>query len=64
MDRKKENWNITQGEREALKRLGVDTSLVIKPADKGSVVVVMDREQYVKEVNRQLEDRDFYRPSE
>lgn len=55
----KEDWNVTKGERETLKRLSADTSLVIKPADKGSVVVVMNREQYVKEVNRQLEDQDF-----
>lgn len=53
-----------KGERETLKRLSADTSLVIKPADKGSDVVVMDREQYVKDVNRQLEDQEFYRPLE
>lgn len=58
----KEDCNITKGKREALKRLSTDTSLIIKPADKGSVVVVMDREQYVKEVNRQLEDQEFYKP--
>lgn len=44
----------------ALKRLRKDDSIVIKPADKGSIVVIMDREQYVKEAERQLMDREFY----
>ncbi|MGL5901975.1 MAG: hypothetical protein ACRCZO_04755, partial [Cetobacterium sp.] len=55
-----EESNLLRGEREALKGLRADQSLVIKPADKGSMVEVMDREQYVREAMRQLEDRDYY----
>lgn len=50
----KECCNITTGEREALRRLSLDSPLVIKPAD-------MDREQYVREANRQLEDQEFFK---
>lgn len=34
--------------------------MVIKPADKGSAVVVMDREQYLWEGKRQLQDTNYY----
>lgn len=30
--------------------------MVIKPADKGSVVVIKDREQCIKEATKQLQD--------
>ena len=32
----------------------------IKDADKGSVVVVWDREDYLREAHKQLEDREVY----
>uniref|UniRef100_A0AAR2JGT8 Uncharacterized protein n=1 Tax=Pygocentrus nattereri TaxID=42514 RepID=A0AAR2JGT8_PYGNA len=35
-------------------------SIVIKPADKGSITVIMDRNQYVKEANRQLNNPQYY----
>jgi len=44
-----EDWNLSRGEWEALKRLRRDNTVVIKLADKGSVVVVMDRVQYESE---------------
>uniref|UniRef100_A0AAR2JWK9 Uncharacterized protein n=1 Tax=Pygocentrus nattereri TaxID=42514 RepID=A0AAR2JWK9_PYGNA len=34
--------------------------IVIKPADKGSITVIMDRNQYVKEANRQLNNPQYY----
>ena len=34
--------------------------IVIKPADKGSAVVIMDRQTYIQEGLRQLENKDFY----
>lgn len=55
-----EESNLSRGEWGALRGLRVDHSLIIKPADKGSVVVTMDREQYVREAMRQLGDREFY----
>lgn len=41
-------------EIEALNLLQMDKRIVIKPADKGSAVVVMDRDQYIWEGNWQL----------
>ena len=37
-----------------------DSSIIIKGADKGSVVVVWDSEDYLKEAYKQLEDREVY----
>jgi hypothetical protein len=34
--------------------------IIIKPADKGTVVVVMDKTTYLQEVERQLSDCRFY----
>lgn len=53
--------NLSEEEHSALKRLRNDNSIVIKPADKGSLVVIMDRAQYIREDSRQLEDKNFYR---
>lgn len=52
--------NLTPGENIALKELINNRDIVIKPADKGSVVVVMDREQYLWEGYKQLEDTNYY----
>ena len=37
-----------------------DSTIIIKGAGKGSVVVVWDREGYLKEAYKQLEDRKVY----
>ena len=44
--------NLTKEEREALYSLKDDPSIIIKGADKGSVVVVWEREDYLKETYR------------
>ena len=36
------------------------TDIIIKPANKGSSVVVMDRDQYIAEDERQLKDNTYY----
>ena len=46
--------NISREECGALKDLKSDRSIVIKEADKGSGVVVWDREDYIKEANGQI----------
>ena len=51
---------LTKEEREALYSLKDDCSIIIKGAEKGSVVVVWDREDYVKEAYRQLDDKEVY----
>ena len=52
--------NITLDEKNAIKALQNDQNIVIKKADKGSAIVVMDRCDYITEAERQLNDIDFY----
>lgn len=35
--------------------------MVLKPADKGSAIVILNREQYTLEVERQLNDTVYYK---
>ena len=56
--------NLTRDERIALKSLQTRRDIVIKPADKGSAVVVMSLEDYRKEANRQLSDNQHYQQLE
>ena len=53
--------NLTTRERHALKQLHRRTDIIIKAADKGSGTVVMDRDWYINECLRQLNDTKFYR---
>jgi len=55
--------NISKEEQEALENLRGYDDIVIKQADKGSALMVMDREKYVDEAMRQLIDKDLYIPS-
>ena len=48
-------------ERLSLSKLKSYSDIVIKDADKGSGVVIMDRSLYVKEALRQLSDESTYR---
>lgn len=52
--------NLTKEERNALKDLKEDESIVIKSADKGGATVVMNKTDYVQECLRQLADKMFY----
>ena len=52
--------NLTSKEWQALYDLKNDKSIVIKGADKGSTVVVWDREDYIKGAEKQLGDSDVY----
>ena len=52
--------NLSPEEAAALKELSNNKNIIIKPADKGSVVVVMDRDQYLWEGYRQLLDTNYY----
>ena len=53
--------NLTKRERQALKKLRQQTDILIKPADKGSGTVVMNRQDYLDECYRQLNDQQFYK---
>ena len=52
--------NLTGKERQALYHMKNDKNIVNKGADKESVVVVWDREDYIKEAEKQLGDNDVY----
>ena len=52
--------NLEPEEAEALRELRNNRNIIVKPADKGSAVVLMDREQYLWEGYRQLNDSTYY----
>ena len=51
---------VTKEERLGLKQLSTNPEIVIKKADKGSAVVIMQTTDYLREGYRQLSDRNFY----
>ena len=48
--------NLTPAEKGALQELKERDDIIIKSADKGSAIVVMDKVDYLEEANRQLKD--------
>uniref|UniRef100_A0A673LIR4 Uncharacterized protein n=1 Tax=Sinocyclocheilus rhinocerous TaxID=307959 RepID=A0A673LIR4_9TELE len=56
--------NLTVSEERALDQLRKNKKIVIKPADKGNAVVLMNREDYLWEGMRQLNNSEHYRPLE
>jgi hypothetical protein len=52
--------NLTKLEKHAMQTLKHNTNIVIKPADKGSSVVIQNKTDYIKEGLRQLGDTKFY----
>jgi hypothetical protein len=52
--------NLTKEEKEAILELKQNPKIVIKKADKGSSIVVLNRSDYIKEAERQLSDNRFY----
>ena len=52
--------NLTKRKRDALCNLKNDKTIVIKVADKGSAVVVWDREDYIKKAEDVLGDTNIY----
>ena len=57
---KPQSYNMTKEEWQAMRNLAEDRSIIIKPADKGSCVVVWDREDYLAEGYKQLSDNSTY----
>lgn len=56
--------NLTVTERQALNELRKNNDIIIKPADKGGAVIIMDRENYITEGMRQLSDPTYYKQLE
>ena len=52
--------NLTPEERKALHDLMNDTFIIINEAEKGSVVVVWDKENYLKKAEEQLSCKEMY----
>ena len=52
--------NLTATERQGIGQLKQRQDIIIKPADKGSGTVVMDKTWHIDECNRQLTDTKFY----
>ena len=57
------DYNLSKEEWLAMRSLAEDQNIIIKPADKGSCVVVWDREDYIAEADRQLKDNETYESS-
>ena len=53
--------NLSQAEHKALKCLREDDSIVIAPADKGNITVVMDRSDYEGRIQTLFDDTETYR---
>lgn len=53
--------NITNKEKKALEELAGCPEIVIKPADKGGAIVILDKADYVNEAHRQLSESAFYK---
>ena len=54
--------SVRLAEPQGIEELKNNKEIIIKPADKGSAVVVMDLNDYTREGLRQLDDENFYSP--
>ena len=52
--------NITKKEHHAMRALLHDDSIMIRPADKGSGIVIMDTEKYIDGLEEQILKSDSY----
>ena len=52
--------NLTQLKFKELKSIKRNQDIIIKPADKGSEIVIMDKQYYINEGIRQLSNTNFY----
>ena len=52
--------NLSKSEEKALQGLGERSDIIIKPADKGGAIVIMNQQDYISEARKQLSDTSFY----
>lgn len=57
---KHKKHNLTQGQRDSIKTLRNNKNIVIKPADKGGMVCILNRTSYINEAHRQLNNTKYY----
>ena len=56
--------NLSKGEYKSIKSLRNNPDIIIKPADKGSAIVILDKQYYINEGERQLHNNHFYEETE
>ena len=61
-NKKSKPKNLSKKHFEAIKELSDNKHIVIKKADKGSAVVIINTTDYIREVERQLSQRENYQP--
>ena len=54
-------YNLTLPERKAMKELKENKDIIIKPADKGGKIVILNRSDYILECERQLKNTEHYK---
>ena len=52
--------NYTKEEYKAIRSLNKNKNIIVKPADKGSAIVILNKQSYINEGQRQLHDTQFY----
>jgi len=57
----KDRNNLTKEERDSISNLRNNKNIVIQSADKGGATVIMNRENYILEAERQLNNNKYYR---
>ena len=61
-DRQARNFqNLSKLELAALEELTKRNDIIITKADKGGAIVIQDVEEYIKEANRQLHNKEYYK---
>ena len=58
--KKKGNFNVTKEEKAAFFELLNNPDIVIRPADKGSGIVVVDKNEYISELLTEMDRSDIY----
>ena len=62
--REPRNKNLTKEEYKEIKSLKSNENIIIKPADKGSAIVILDKQSYINEGQRQLHNTQFCEETE
>ena len=62
--REPNNKNLTKEEYRAIRSLNKNKDIIIKPADKGSAIVILGKQSYIDEGQRQLHNAQFYEETE
>ena len=56
--------NLTKEEYKAIRSLKQNYEIIIKPADKGNAIVIMDKAAYINEGQKILNNTQFYEPTD